>query len=283
MKTSTHRNADVERYIHELAIALAGLPVEDREDVITGVREHIDASLADIAEPDHADVARILEGLGDPLAIAADAGAQAERTAIADTTQTATPPGPATPSPPPGPVAPPTPTAGQTNDEPLRASWVPPVAVLTLAVGTAMLVLGGPGLLTLTGLLWLVGFVLLVASPLWRAGEVARGLLALFAREAGGGGGRRRARPRGGRGRPRRRGLIPVRDELRFLPGFFENVAPQGDGIVALDDQSSDESAAFTLDVWDTKLAEAGTAEGVRLETVTDASRWPSVCRRIFV
>jgi hypothetical protein len=39
--------------------------------------------------------------------------------------------------------------------------------------------------------------------------------------------------------------LIPFRDEMRFLPGFFQNVAPQVDGVVALDDQSSDESAAF--------------------------------------
>jgi hypothetical protein len=47
------------------------------------------------------------------------------------------------------------------------------------------------------------------------------------------------------RRRPRLLALIPFRDEMRFLPGFFQNVAPHVDGVVALDDQSSDESAAF--------------------------------------
>jgi glycosyltransferase involved in cell wall biosynthesis len=34
--------------------------------------------------------------------------------------------------------------------------------------------------------------------------------------------------------------LLAVRDEMRFLPGFLGNVAPQVDGIVALDDGSRD-------------------------------------------
>lgn len=34
-----------------------------------------------------------------------------------------------------------------------------------------------------------------------------------------------------------------VRDEMRYLPGFLENVAPKVDGIVALDDASTDGSA----------------------------------------
>lgn len=37
--------------------------------------------------------------------------------------------------------------------------------------------------------------------------------------------------------------LLAVRDGMRFLPGFLRNVAPQVDGIVALDDGSSDGSA----------------------------------------
>ena len=36
--------------------------------------------------------------------------------------------------------------------------------------------------------------------------------------------------------------LLAVRDGMRFLPGFLRNVAPQVDGIVALDDGSSDDS-----------------------------------------
>jgi hypothetical protein len=52
--------------------------------------------------------------------------------------------------------------------------------------------------------------------------------------------------------RPRRLGrrrrllaLIHFRDEMRFLPDFFENVGPQVDGIVAIDDQSRDGSAEY--------------------------------------
>jgi Glycosyl transferase family 2 len=36
--------------------------------------------------------------------------------------------------------------------------------------------------------------------------------------------------------------LLAVRDGMRYLPGFVRNVAPQVDGIIALDDGSSDES-----------------------------------------
>jgi len=35
---------------------------------------------------------------------------------------------------------------------------------------------------------------------------------------------------------------------MRFLPGLFENLAPHVDGIVALDDQSTDGSAAFVAE-----------------------------------
>ncbi|MDB4882377.1 MAG: hypothetical protein JWL95_1143 [Gemmatimonadetes bacterium] len=37
--------------------------------------------------------------------------------------------------------------------------------------------------------------------------------------------------------------LVAVRDGMRHLPGFLRNVAPQVDGIIALDDGSSDGSA----------------------------------------
>jgi peptidoglycan/LPS O-acetylase OafA/YrhL len=45
--------------------------------------------------------------------------------------------------------------------------------------------------------------------------------------------------------RPRIIALVAFRDEMRYLPDFFANVAPHVDGIVALDDQSVDGSAAF--------------------------------------
>jgi len=51
-------------------------------------------------------------------------------------------------------------------------------------------------------------------------------------------------RGRGGTGSRRIRllALLAVRDGMRYLPGFLRNVAPQVDGIIALDDGSSDES-----------------------------------------
>ena len=49
--------------------------------------------------------------------------------------------------------------------------------------------------------------------------------------------------------RPRRRvrllGLLAARDEMRFLPGYFANLAPHVDGIVALDDGSTDGTAGY--------------------------------------
>jgi hypothetical protein len=56
-------------------VALSGLPADEREDVIAGIREHVDDSLLAIADPTPVDVRRVLDELGDPLAIAADAGA----------------------------------------------------------------------------------------------------------------------------------------------------------------------------------------------------------------
>jgi glycosyl transferase family 2 len=39
--------------------------------------------------------------------------------------------------------------------------------------------------------------------------------------------------------------LVAARNEMRYLPGFLANVAPQVDGIIALDDGSTDGSAEF--------------------------------------
>jgi hypothetical protein len=49
------------------------------------------------------------------------------------------------------------------------------------------------------------------------------------------------------RRRPRRRllALLACRDEMRYLPEYFANASPHVDGFVALDDGSSDESAAY--------------------------------------
>jgi glycosyltransferase involved in cell wall biosynthesis len=53
-----------------------------------------------------------------------------------------------------------------------------------------------------------------------------------------------RLRPRTSRA-PRILALLQFRDEMRFLPGYFENVPAQVDGIIALDDGSTDGSSEF--------------------------------------
>jgi len=47
------------------------------------------------------------------------------------------------------------------------------------------------------------------------------------------------------RRRPRILALLAFRDELRFLPDYFESIAPLVDGIIALDDGSTDGSTEF--------------------------------------
>ena len=39
--------------------------------------------------------------------------------------------------------------------------------------------------------------------------------------------------------------LVAFRDEMRFLPGLYENLAPQVDGVIALDDGSTDGSGDY--------------------------------------
>src|SRR5438105_10301635 len=39
--------------------------------------------------------------------------------------------------------------------------------------------------------------------------------------------------------------LLAFHNEMRYLPGFFENVPPQVDGVIALDDGSTDGSGDF--------------------------------------
>jgi hypothetical protein len=173
MNTADRRIAEVERYIHELAIALSGLPADEREDVIAGIREHIDDSLLAIADPTPADVQRVLDELGDPLAIAADAGAPAAAASIRPPgTGTTSPSRPGTP-----------PLAGamsaprwNPSDVPLlEREWVPMAVIGSFVLAGFFLWLGGP-IVALAA--WLFGLVALLASPLWHAFEKLVGVAA---------------------------------------------------------------------------------------------------------
>lgn len=174
MNTADHRIAEVERYIHELAIALSGLPADEREDVIAGIREHIDDSLLAIADPTPADVQRVLDELGDPLAIAADAGAPAPPPG------TTRPPGSATTPP----LTSPASTAAavgsrQMSDVPvLERDWVPMAVIGSFALAGLFFWLGGP---VVALALWLLGLVGLFASPLWQTFEKLVGGVAFIA------------------------------------------------------------------------------------------------------
>lgn len=171
MNTADRRIAEVERYIHELAIALSGLLADEREDVIAGIREHIDDSLLAIADPTAADVLRVLAELGDPLAIAADAGAPAAAPSRAPGTGTT--PGSQAATAPAGPTYAPRPDAA---DVPLlERDWVPMAVIGSFVLAGFFVWLGGP---VVAFAAWLFGLVGLLASPLWHAFEKLLGVVA---------------------------------------------------------------------------------------------------------
>jgi uncharacterized membrane protein len=130
--TASQGTDQVERYLRELSAALSAMPDAERADVVAGIREHIDASLPN--QPTDADIERVLGGLGDPLAIAAEAGG--------------------------GPQA-----SVEPNIPMLRRSWVPAATALSLMLGVLF------SWLVVPILFWLAGVVLLWASPLWRTAE----------------------------------------------------------------------------------------------------------------
>ncbi len=64
----------VEEYLARLESELAGMPRGGRREVIDGIEAHIQESLADLGPDDEAGVRNVLERLGDPAEIAAEAG-----------------------------------------------------------------------------------------------------------------------------------------------------------------------------------------------------------------
>jgi uncharacterized membrane protein len=149
MLTATQHER-IDRYLAELTGALGDLPEAERDDVVAGIREHVQAALAARPAVTDADVDEVLRALGDPLAIAAEAtGDDSGGPAVV------------------------TPGDGRRRDVPLTArDWIP-AAVFAL-LGAAPLVLGF--FVGLLGGFFLLPFALVAGwvlwvSPLWTVGE----------------------------------------------------------------------------------------------------------------
>ncbi len=70
---TTMENPLVRSYLSRLDAALTNVPAAERRQIVDGIEEHATASLAELADPTEADVRNVLDRLGDPAAIAADA------------------------------------------------------------------------------------------------------------------------------------------------------------------------------------------------------------------
>lgn len=137
-------------YLDDLGRMLAHVDPAERADVLGGVREHLDASLAELGhEPSDQEVAAILAQLGTPEDVARAASVPgAPRTPLPDA------------------VAP--------SPRALTGTWVAPVVFGLALVG----ILGAP--LVVPGMLWLVAAVLLGSSPLWTVSEKVWGIVSGF-------------------------------------------------------------------------------------------------------
>lgn len=140
----------VERYLAEVDAALAARGVEDRTEIVGGLREHIlDATQHAGPGDGHGDTATVdvvLRELGDPQLIAAEASSEQS----AHTAQTSHLPRLEHPLPRPG---------------RWRAPWVPVLALGLVFVGTALF----PFVLPLA--LVVAGLVLLWGTSLWTVSE----------------------------------------------------------------------------------------------------------------
>jgi len=144
------------RYQDDLARLLAALEPVERAEVLDGVREHIDAALAEVGHaPTDADVDRILGELGSPGMVAEAALAERPDTPV------------------PGPAASGVDVALARFSASLTGQWVPPVALLLLLVGGGLILWGYPLVLIAVGILMVIG------SPLWVGGEKLWATIAL--------------------------------------------------------------------------------------------------------
>lgn len=72
----TNHEQLVAAYLASLRAAAAELPSDDRDELVSSISEHIATSLSEMDGPTEADVRNLLERLGEPGAIVADARAQ---------------------------------------------------------------------------------------------------------------------------------------------------------------------------------------------------------------
>jgi len=74
------READnlVRRYLAQLNAALQGVDASRREEILAEVHEHIEQGRDGLDTDDAADVRTLLDRVGDPAAIAAEAGAPSD-------------------------------------------------------------------------------------------------------------------------------------------------------------------------------------------------------------
>lgn len=134
------------RYQDDLARLLAALEPVERAEVLDGVREHIDAALAEVGHaPTDADVDRILGQLGSPGMVAE--AALAERPAVEGAAGTGAAP------------------AGGSWREQLMGRWVPPV------VSVGMFLIGGWAFSMVSWLPLAALILLLALSGLWTVPE----------------------------------------------------------------------------------------------------------------
>jgi hypothetical protein len=140
MHMSTAADDAVADYLDDLRDALIGAPRPRRRELVAEIEAHIAQARAELHDPfDEIAVRNLLERLGDPAQIAAEELGTA----------------PATAAPP---AMPASPSSG--------GAWREPAAIVLLLFGAFV---GGVG--------WLVGVVLLWASPRWTTGDKLVGTL----------------------------------------------------------------------------------------------------------
>lgn len=172
------RSARADRYLEDLARMLTGLEPVQRADVLESVREHLDAAFAELGhEPSEQEVIALLNDLGPPSEVAAQAMEQQGTVSPGQgpPAGVATSPGDMLPGTALGPAgaAPgasgvPGPTGAQPQQgtsPTLSGAWVPPLAVLSILVGSLF------GVAVVPLLLLIGGIVLVCASTLWNVGQ----------------------------------------------------------------------------------------------------------------